>query len=150
MAPAYREYQAPTHLAALVACVWENDALESCVQLVVPDGCVDLIWLGPQDLVVAGADTGPRAVMLPAGARLSGIRLRPGAAGNVLGVPAVELRDHDVRLAALWGALGEELERSFSGGGPARRRRLLADAVARRHAEPDPLVLAAARKLTMS
>jgi AraC-like DNA-binding protein len=150
MASAYREYRPPAHLAALVACLWENDANELCVQRVVPDGCVDLIWLGPRDLVVAGADTGPREVTLPAGARLSGIRLRPGAAGNVLGVPAVELRDHDVRLPAIWGALGKELEGSLSRAGPARRRRLLVDAVASRHAEADPLVLAAARKLALS
>ncbi len=127
-----------------------DDADESRVQRVVPDACVDLIWLGPRELVVAGADTGLREVMLPAGARLSGIRLRPGVARSVLGVPAVELRDHDVRLAALWGAPGEELEGSLSRVGNVRRRRLLADAVASRHAEPDPLVLVAARKLAMS
>ncbi len=150
MAAPYREYRPPSHLEALVACTWENDADETHVHHVVPDGCVDLIWLGPAELIVAGADTGPRDVTMPAGARLSGIRLRPGAAGAVLGVPVRELRDHDVRLASVWGAQGEELEGALSGAEPVTRRVLLVDAVTRRRAEPDLLVRMAARKLARS
>jgi AraC-like DNA-binding protein len=150
MVPAYREYEPPAHLDALVACLWENDADEARTQRVVPDGCVDLIWLGPRELVVAGADTGPRHVELPAGARLSGIRLRPGAAGAVLGLPAAAVRDAQLSLASIWGESGLELEDAIDDAEPARRLQLLAAAVARRRAEPDPLVLAAARKLAVA
>ena len=76
----------------LVACTWKQVTLAGQEHRVVPDGCVDLIWSGKR-LFVAGPDTGPRLVQLGPGARLVGARLRPGAAGAVLGLPASELRD---------------------------------------------------------
>src|SRR5579875_2682819 len=85
----YREYRAPALLAPLVACLWEQETEGARAQRVIPDGCLDLVWLADRELVVAGADTGPRLVMLPARSRSTGIRLRPGAAGAVLGLPAV-------------------------------------------------------------
>jgi hypothetical protein len=83
----------------VVACLWEQEPAGDHVQRVVPDGCVDLIWKADRELVIAGADTGPRSVRLPAGARSSGIRLRPGAADTFLGLPASELRDLQVAVA---------------------------------------------------
>jgi hypothetical protein len=80
MPPAYREFRPPAGLEAAVACLWENDAKQGRVQRVVPDGCLDLIWLADRELVIAGPDTGPRFVTLPARTRSSGIRLRPGPA----------------------------------------------------------------------
>ncbi len=149
MLPAYREYRPPVDLEPVVACLWENEPEEDRVQRVVPDGCVDLIWLAERELVIAGADTGPRSVDLPAGIRLSGIRLRPGAAGAVLGLPASELRDRQVAVVLVWGEQGARLQQAVAGAAPARRLELLADAVSRRGAEPDALVLAAARRLAV-
>lgn len=143
----YREHRPPARLEPVVACLWEREAAEGLAQRIVPDGCVDLVWLGGEELVVAGADTGPRAVELPAGQRRSGIRLRPGAAGTVLGLPASELRDRRVSIAEVWGEEGRRLRDAMAGAGPARRLRLLAWAVARRGARPDPLVVVAARML---
>jgi methylphosphotriester-DNA--protein-cysteine methyltransferase len=117
---------------------------------VVPDGCVDLLWLAERELVIAGADTAPRSVDLPARVRSSGIRLRPGAAGAVLGLPACELRDRQVAAAFVWGEQAARLQEAVAGAAPARRLELLADAVARRGAEPDALVIAAARRLAVS
>lgn len=150
MAPAYREYGPPRDLAALVACVWESEADEEQTHVVVPDGCVDVIWLGTRRLVVAGADTGPRHAHLQAGARLSGIRLRPGAAGAVLGLPAAEVCDQDVPLGDVWCDVAVPLEAALDCARPAERLRILAAAVAQRGAEPDPLVRAAARTLASS
>src|SRR5918999_1656554 len=110
----YREYRPPPELEPVVACLWENEAAEERVQRVVPDGCVDLIW--GAGLTVAGADTGPRLVDLPAGARLSGIRLRPGAAGAFLGLPASEVRDLQVPAGLVW--RDEEIEEALAGAGP--------------------------------
>lgn len=89
----YREFPVPAALQAAIACTWETQAPEPRTQLIIPDGCVDLIWMGQQELVLAGADTGPRAVAVPAGARSAGIRLRPGASGSFLRMPASEIRD---------------------------------------------------------
>jgi len=148
MPPAYREYRPPVSLEPVVACVWEHEPADVRAQRVVPDGCVDLIWFAERELVIAGADTGPRSVDLPAQVRSSGIRLRPGAAGAVLGLPASELRDRQVSAERVWGEQGARLQEAVAGAAPARLE-LLADAVARRGAEPDALVIAAARRLAV-
>jgi AraC-like DNA-binding protein len=143
----YREFRPPADLEALVACLWENEPEQDRTQRVVPDGCVDLIWFAERELVIAGADTSPRTVDLAGRTRLSGIRLRPGAAGAVLGMPAVELRDQEVPASLVWGLQGASLEEAVARAEPRRRLELLAAAVEARRAEPDPLVIAAARKL---
>ena len=147
MLPAYREFRPPPGLEPVVACLWEHEPAEERAQRIVPDGCIDLIWLAEREFVVAGADTGPRLVRLPAGIRSTGIRLRPGAAGALLGLPASELRDRQVALALVWGEPG--LEEAVALAGPARRRELLAEAVARRGVVPDPLVRGAAGRLSV-
>ena len=93
MSSSYREYRPPAGLESMVACLWEHEATGEHRQRVVPDGCVDLIWLAERELTIAGADTGPREVALPSGSRTCGIRLRPGTAGALLGFPASEIRD---------------------------------------------------------
>lgn len=129
-----------------MACVWEQRALTDHSQLVVPDGCLDLIWLG-RELVVAGGDTGPRLVDLPPGALVTGVRLRPGAGGAALGVHAAELRDQQVDAADVWGEAAVRLAGSLAVASPDRRRDLLLRAVLSREAMPDTLVVAGARRL---
>ena len=148
--PQYRSHDEPVsyteHLVAspLVACTWEQATTDTEEQRVVPDACVDLIWSGGQ-LFIAGPDTTARLVRLPPGSRLVGARLRPGAAGAVLGLPVSELRDlspaasdvlgHDVATALL--------ERLHTGADP---HLLLREAVEPR-IMPDPLVGAAIAQL---
>jgi AraC-like DNA-binding protein len=145
---AYREYRSPAGLEPLVACLWENDAVRHRLQPVVPDGCVDLVWMGDQGLVIAGADTGPRLAG-PVGAASAGIRLRPGAAGVVLGLPASEVRDLQVPAGLVWGRPGERLDEDLAAADPARRLALLTEAVLQRRAAPDPLVAVAAQRLAL-
>jgi AraC-like DNA-binding protein len=80
-----------------------------------------------------------------------GLRLRPGIAGSVLGMPASGLRDQRPPVEAVWGRPGSELsDRVGTAEAPPRRREVLEAAVASRLARakrPDPLVLAAARRL---
>jgi methylphosphotriester-DNA--protein-cysteine methyltransferase len=145
----YREFSPPLGLEAVVACTWEQQPVEDRVQTVVPDGCVDLIWLAERELVIAGADTGPRGVDLPAGRLSTGIRLRPGAAGTVLGLPACELRDLQVRAQVVWNRRAAELADALAAAAPPRRLELLVAAVAGRGAEPDELVVAATHRLAL-
>ncbi len=147
MLAAYRGYQPPAGKAHVAACVWEHEPAEARVHRVVPDGCVDLIWFAESELVISGADTGPRGVELPSRLRSTGIRLRPGAAGAVLGLPASELCDRQIGAGAVWGEHGARLQELMTYAPPARRLELLADAVAQRTAEPDALVITAARRL---
>lgn len=66
---------------------------------VLPDGCMDLLWLDGA-LVVAGPDT---TAQVGAGtAPCVGVRFAPGSAPGVLGVPGWTLADQRVPLAELW------------------------------------------------
>jgi len=68
---------------------------------VVPDGCMDLLWI-EGELVVAGPDSRAHVGRSEAGMRFAGIRFAPGTAPGFLGVPARELLDLRVPLADLW------------------------------------------------
>jgi AraC-like DNA-binding protein len=82
------------HLVAspLISCTWEQLIDAPHEQRIVPDACVDLIWSGHR-LSVAGPDTRARVAALDPGTHIVGVRLRPGVAGAVLGLPATELCD---------------------------------------------------------
>jgi AraC-like DNA-binding protein len=128
----------------LLACTWEQVTPVAQEQRVVPDACVDLIW-SAERLIIAGPDTTARLVRLPPGSRLVGARLRPGAAGAVLGLPVSELRDLSPEASEVLGydvATGL-LERLSTGADP---HALLRDACEPR-AVPDPLVRAAIARL---
>jgi AraC-like DNA-binding protein len=70
---------------------------------VLPDGCMDLIWVDG-DLLVAGPDTVAQLAVGPPGATYVGLRFAPGTGPAALGVPAHLLRDSRVPLADLWPA----------------------------------------------
>jgi AraC-like DNA-binding protein len=130
----------------LVACTWEQFTTTGQEQPIVPDACVDLIWAGDR-LSIAGPDTRPRAVTLALGSRLVGVRLRPGTAGAVLGVPASELRDVSPDAADVLGrhVAAALLEALAAGSDP---HELLLRAVRLRGVgAPDPLVRAAVLSL---
>ena len=145
--PTYCEHRPPAGLEPVIACLWESAPARDHLQRVIPDGCVDLIWLGDRELVVAGADTGPREVPLPANGRSCAVRIRPGSAGAFLGVPASEVRDRHVPACAVWGEQVVDLEERLAVADPLNRLALLARVVSARGAQPDPLVSAAAHAL---
>ncbi|OXR40463.1 hypothetical protein B7C42_07401 [Nocardia cerradoensis] len=111
----YRERRSRASAGAMV---WQREVTAESAT-VLPDGCMDLLWLGGR-LVVAGPDT--RAYRSGAAAQtVYGIRFAPGTAPGLLGVRAQELLDRRAELDELWSS---------------RRARVLADVVA---AAPDPL-----------
>jgi AraC-like DNA-binding protein len=126
----------------VVTCTWEQATTTGRRQRVVPDACVDLIWAGER-LGIAGPDTTARVVALAPGSRLVGVRLRPGTAGAVLGMPASELRDVSPDAADVLGrdVAAALLDALAASSDP---HALLVRAVQLRGArEPDPLVRAA-------
>jgi len=137
-----------------VLCVW-SQAIGEGVALhqhrVLPDGCADLVWIGAAPVVVAGPATGP--VVVPLGPRTTvvGVRLRPGAAGALLGPPASELIDRDTPLRDLWGAGADALSGPASAQlAVAARLSAIEAGLARRLADappPDRMIAAAVRWL---
>ncbi|WP_409464048.1 helix-turn-helix domain-containing protein [Amycolatopsis sp. GA6-003] len=131
----YSESPPPDRLRRLVRCRWES--AEPGPKRIVPDGCVDLV-AGAGQVFVAGPDTTAWTSVFPPGARLRGLRIRPGAAAALLGVGADELRDSRVSLADLWNRRGATLADEILHG------RDLADATAEiateRAAVMDPVV----------
>ena len=84
----YVEYAPPPALAGRVVCFWTetvSDGPGAFSHGVLPDGCVDLIWVDDAPPKVAGPATRRTIVHLPAGSRLFGVRLSPGWAGVALG-----------------------------------------------------------------
>src|SRR4051794_41545877 len=80
---AYRELPLPGRAAPHVACLWTRDAEPAAsVRRILPDACVDVVWVQGDRLVVAGPATGPALARLPAGAAAAGVRFRVGAAGS--------------------------------------------------------------------
>jgi AraC-like DNA-binding protein len=114
---------------------------------ILPDGCLDLIWTDGE-LIVAGPDTRAQVGPSQPGA-VCGVRFHSGRGPAVLGVPADELRDARVPLAALWP--GDEVRRltELVSDAPDRPR-ALADVVRGRLARtppPDALALEVCRRL---
>jgi AraC-like DNA-binding protein len=138
---AYRELPPPHQLAHLVRRLWVRTGTGD-ETLVLPDGCLDVI-VRDGVAFVAGPDTGPVLARTESGARVVGLRLRPGAAA-ALGVPGDELRDVRVPLEDLWGAAGRELGQRVDGDplelAAALRDHLLATPI-------DPRMFEAARRL---
>jgi AraC-like DNA-binding protein len=114
--PGYREWAADPDVAAAVACTWVSVIARERAEstLVVPDGCVDLIWQRGRGAFVAGPDTGPAPTSLPCGTILVGVRFRPGAGGAALGVPLASLRDLRVEVSDVNPALARSLPADLS------------------------------------
>src|SRR4051812_25086699 len=148
----YREFAPSAPLHALIACRWLRESPQddpSDSTLILPDGCVDLIWRDDR-LLVAGLDSAARRSPVRPGAAVAGIRLRPGVAGAGFGMPASELLDVQVPLRELLGSDAAEFsERLADASGHDAEHLLLEGLVAAAVADrsPDPLVLAATRRL---
>jgi AraC-like DNA-binding protein len=87
----YREFSPAPDLRAFVACTWVRlirlNADAFC-DLILPDGCADIIACDDHPPTVAAPDATTRRVPLRDGMMLTGIRLRPGAWHAVFGCPA--------------------------------------------------------------
>jgi AraC-like DNA-binding protein len=149
---AYRELAPSRDLYSLVACRWVREVPGDEPRdstLVLPDGCVDLLWRDDK-LIVAGTDRTARRSPISPGERILGLRLRPGVAGAVLGMPASEVLDVHGRLEDLLGGWASELsERLGESDGDEEAFELLEETVNVQVEEggPDPLMLAATRRL---
>jgi AraC-like DNA-binding protein len=149
---AYREFAPSPRLHALVACRWSRTVPEDSPAdstLILPDGCVDLLWRDGK-LVVAGPDQQAWRSPVRPGEEIVGIRLRPGVAGAVFELPASELLNSRVPLEELSDSRAAALAERLSEAENQEAMFLLLEALVAStivRDAPDPLVLAAARRL---
>lgn len=136
MPSGYREDTAPAGLSGLVACLWRDQVVTRREQRVLPDGCVDLIWMDGA-VSVAGPDTGAFLATLTPGRPMIGLRFHPGAAPAVLGVPACALRDQRVRLDDIWAGSTGAVRAAAEGSASDPAAGLVA-IVTRQACAPDP------------
>lgn len=84
----------------LPATVWTS-RFRGGESVILPDGCMDVIWNG-EGFLVAGPDTAPNVYRASGPHRLTAVRFDPGLAPSLLGVRADELRDGRPYLDDLW------------------------------------------------
>lgn len=75
----------------------------------VPDGCVDVLWIDNGMTWVCGPETAAWTFTLPPGTEAVGVRFQPGRAGEVLGFDTAEVRNTRVRLEDVRGSRAERL-----------------------------------------
>ena len=96
----YREYAPPPALADQLLCFWTQSitGYGEYAQRVLPDGCVDIIFMNGDSPVVVGPWVKPFITRLPASTNILGVRWRPGCAPALLGAPATEFLNQQVAL----------------------------------------------------
>lgn len=143
----YREHASPPALTAWLECAWQREADVGPVR-VVPDGCIDIVWIENAGTQIVGANTTAFVVELAPATNVAGARLRPGAGPSFLGIDGVALRDGRAPIEAIWDddgrRLAEQLDEAHDRVGT-----LLAalESRAERAPAPDPLVRAAVARL---
>ena len=101
--PTYREIAPPRHLRKHVVCFWRHGATSMPTTVrVIPDGCIDIVWVNDQAPHVAGPMTKPVLYSIDSATKIVAVRLRPGVAHRLLEESAKALLNQDVPLRDLW------------------------------------------------
>lgn len=94
-------------LSGALVCAWSARAEGR--HLLVPDGCVDVLWIAGVGVRICGPETSAWSFTLPPGSESFGIRFRPGAAPHVLRTSAAQIRDTRVSLEDVLGTAAERV-----------------------------------------
>jgi AraC-like DNA-binding protein len=125
----YREIRPPSHLTGFVECFWVSEPDRDGSRRVLPDGCLDILFISRgRELVdarVVGAMTRFCDVSLRAGESMLGIRFHPGMAGVCLNGDIPALNDRTAPLEDVLGSATKSLMEVF------RRPAEIEDRVAR-------------------
>jgi AraC-like DNA-binding protein len=87
--PWYLERAPAADLRDELACVWRAEV--GGTRTLIPDGCLDLLWIDDGSLWLCGPETQAWSFTLPPLTEAVGVRFRPGVASAVLGVDVAEL-----------------------------------------------------------
>jgi AraC-like DNA-binding protein len=151
----YREFLPPAPLAAYFLCFWSQTITGSegaYEHRVLPDGCIDLVLINDDTPMAVGPWTVSFVARLAVGTSITGARLQPGRASSLLGMPASELLNQAIPVAALTGAVQHmQLEKVIEQSSATARRSALAQGLfaSIRHSAPfDPGVSASIQWLS--
>ncbi|MDK1373207.1 MULTISPECIES: helix-turn-helix domain-containing protein [unclassified Sinorhizobium] len=135
----YREQASSGALAGDVKCFWTHHLPEPARVAVVPDGCVDIIWISG-GLAVVGPDKVAAFPELVAGETVVGVRFRIGSAASWLRTPLDAITGKTVPLEVFWGRAARALETQMADAtDPAARIAVLHAALQGRLATVKPL-----------
>jgi AraC-like DNA-binding protein len=101
----YREYPAPVALSGHLMCLWTQSIIgsgEPYAHRVLPDGCIDVVFINDEPPVVVGPYVECFIARLAPGTAIVGARFRPGRASGLLGHPASDLLNQSVPLDEVW------------------------------------------------
>ncbi|HEY5196480.1 MAG TPA: helix-turn-helix domain-containing protein [Solirubrobacteraceae bacterium] len=144
----YLEHPPPPELALWVECMWERRAGDGRPVRVLPDGCVDVVWIEAAGTHVVGPNTTAFTVGLAPGTRVVGARLRPGAAPGLLGLAPESVVDARIPVEDVWAGDGARLAQSLElDADPAAGLRAWLDGRTPRADRPDRLVREAIGRL---
>lgn len=98
---AYREHAPPPAFTSYIECFWSRTRLDDSPSLILPDGCVDILFTSARGLEVVGLMTTAKPSIDPSGTRYFGLRFHPAMAAAFLPEAAL-LTDRVVALDDLW------------------------------------------------
>jgi len=101
----YREYAPPRLLADHFLCLWTQSITGGhgeYAQRVLPDGCIDIVFINDEAPIVVGPWIQPFVARLPVATKIVAARWHPGRAPSLLGLPAAELLNQSVALRDIW------------------------------------------------
>ena len=100
----YHEWAPPPAWRQAVVCCWEQRVGAERAQRVLPDGQADLVFYDSGRVEVVGLQDEVALPVLPGGAVLRGIRLRPAAVAAAFRVPASSLRNCSITADSVLGS----------------------------------------------
>jgi AraC-like DNA-binding protein len=132
----YRELAVGSALRQHFVCLWVQAigaGQRSFPQRVLPDGCIDMVWIGEAEPVAVGPATRTFTADLPPGALVVGARFRPGSAPSLLRVPASAFLNRETPLRDVWGRATSELSaRMVEAGSVEAKLAILEEALTER------------------
>ncbi|PKW15281.1 helix-turn-helix domain-containing protein [Saccharopolyspora spinosa] len=109
-------------LASDLVTGWTADVAGAAT--IVPDGCVDVLWISTGVIRVCGPETSAWSFALPPGTEAVGVRFRAGRAGSVLDFDTAELRNRRASLDDVLGSRPQRLLGDQIGAAEDQRSRL--------------------------
>jgi AraC-like DNA-binding protein len=101
----YCEFPAPVALQEHVLCLWTQSIVGAPgehAHHVLPDGCIDIVFINHDAPIVVGPWTESFTTRFPPGTTVAGARFHPGRASGPLGLPASTLLNQSVPLRDIW------------------------------------------------